>query len=372
MARCLVIGGGILGTTHARKALKMGYEVIQFERDEYPRSSSPRNFGLVWISGRASGDELTASLRTRELWAELHREIPELHFQPNGSLTLAKSEAELKVMQECMKKEDAASRGWEILDPTDTRKRNPELRGKYLASLWCPLDAVIEPDFALASLRTHLLGQQGYTWRPGVDVRSVDEVGTKVVVTSSENEKFEADLVIVCPGADHTSLFKAELAEAPIRRVRLQMMSTDIFSAHLTTSIADGDSMRYYPAYEVPALGELPPQHPVAAANNMQLLCVQRADGTLTIGDTHEYEEPFEFKLREDVYEYLHDVASELFGQKLPPIRSRWEGIYSQRTDDALCDRNFITSRIVTVTGGGGRGNTLAPVIAEMTFQEIS
>ncbi len=372
MSRCLVVGGGILGTAHARQALKLGYEVTQVERDGRPRSSSARNFGLVWISGRASGDELAASLRTRELWEEIHHEIPDLHFRSNGSLTIAKNEAELRVMEECLRKSDANDRGWEILDSRDTLRRNPVLRGKYLASLWCPLDATIEPDSALTALRAHLLKNENYSWRPDEDVRGVEEKGTQIVVTTAENEKIETDLVIVCPGADHTSLFKSELAEAPIRRVRLQMMSTDVFPGKLTTSIADGDSMRYYPAYDVPALNDLPPQNSVAAENHMQLLCVQRVDGSFTIGDTHEYVEPFEFKLREDVYKYLHEIASGFFGQKLPPIRNRWEGIYSQRTDNALCDRNFIGKRIVTVTGAGGRGNTLAPVIAETTFKELS
>jgi glycine/D-amino acid oxidase-like deaminating enzyme len=103
----------------------------------------------------------------------------------------------------------------------------------------------------------------------------------------------------------------------------------------------------------------------------MQLLLVQRTDGTLTIGDTHEYDEPFEFTLREDVYQYLHEVASDILGQKIPPITRRWDGVYSQRTDGAICERRFVTNKIVIVTGPGGRGNTLAPAIAEATFKEI-
>jgi hypothetical protein len=75
--------------------------------------------------------------------------------------------------------------------------------------------------------------------------------------------------------------------------------------------------MRYYPGYEVPTRENLPPQHQIAAtSNHMQLLMVQRADGTLTIGDTHEYAEPFEFKLDEGPYTYLHEVASNLIGKE--------------------------------------------------------
>jgi len=101
----------------------------------------------------------------------------------------------------------------------------------------------------------------------------------------------------------------------------------------------------------------------------MQLLMVQRADGTLTIGDTHEYDEPFPFKLEEEPYKYLHDVASNLLGRKLPEITNRWSGIYSQQTDGGICDRRQISTNIISITGPGGRGNTLAPAIAEETIK---
>ena len=98
--RVIVVGGGVLGTLHARAALAAGYEVIQVERDLLPSSASVRNFGLIWIGGRASGNELNVSLRTRELWEEISREIPEMTFRANGSLTLVRTNAELKVLEE--------------------------------------------------------------------------------------------------------------------------------------------------------------------------------------------------------------------------------------------------------------------------------
>ena len=78
------------------------------------------------------------------------------------------------------------------------------------------------------------------------------------------------------------------------------MLQTLPFPGRLTTSVADGDSLRYYPAYDVPSLASLPPQAPVAAENRAQLLLVQRLDGSLTIGDTHEYDEPFAFDVDEE------------------------------------------------------------------------
>jgi len=43
------------------------------------------------------------------------------------------------------------------------------------------------------------------------------------------------------------------------------MMQTQPFGGRLTTAIADGDSMRYYPAFDLPGRGRLGRQPPVAA-----------------------------------------------------------------------------------------------------------
>jgi FAD dependent oxidoreductase TIGR03364 len=370
--RVLVIGGGVIGTCHARQALKDGYEVIHLERDPLPSSASVRNFGLVWVGGRRSGDELESAIRARQIWGEIASEVKGLSFRPNGSLTVVRNQAELKVIEESLLKSDTDVRQWEVLDKSETQKLNPALRGDYIASLWSPLDAAVEPGEVLTSIRTSLLRKDKYTWRANIEITEILPSDGGVLALSKTGEEFGADIAIVCPGADHSTLFREQLESAPLRQVYLQMMSTAPFDEELTTSIADGDSLRYYPAYDVPSLKELPPQHQVASDNHMQLLLVQRTDGTLTIGDTHAYDKPFDFKLHEAPYEYLHNIASEIIGKKIPPIVDRWSGVYSQRFDGAICDRRFISPNIVVVTGPGGRGNTLAPEIAETTMKEFA
>ena len=58
----------------------------------------------------------------------------------------------------------------------------------------------------------------------------------------------------------------------------------------------------------------------------MQLLLVQRANGELTIGDTHVYDEPFDFAVDERVYEELRARAEAILGWQLPPVVRRWAG----------------------------------------------
>jgi len=187
--------------------------------------------------------------------------------------------------------------------------------------------------------------------------------------------------VILCPGAAHTGVAGRYLARGgggAVRRVRLQMMQTAPLAERITTALADGDSLRYYPAYDLPGRALLPPQAAAAERARAQLLLVQRADGGLTIGDTHEYAEPFGFDLDEDAYDHLRARAEALLGAPIPRVRRRWAGVYSEVTPKipehpavaghALYHRSEVEPGVVLVTGPGGRGMTCSPAIAHETF----
>jgi phosphoglycolate phosphatase-like HAD superfamily hydrolase len=182
--------------------------------------------------------------------------------------------------------------------------------------------------------------------------------------------RHEADLVLVCPGAETQGPMAQLLVDAPLRRVRLQMMQTEPLGERLTTSIADGDSLRYYPAFRVPALDRLPPPQPAGgAAHHMQLLVSQRATGGLTIGDTHDYDEPFDFGVDEAPY---GTCSTGRVAARVGRCR-RWSGdgpgVYSQalrRWRSAGADQ--VQPDVWVVTGPGGRGMTLSPAIAEETW----
>jgi len=42
--------------------------VVHSEREDAPRGASVRNFGFVWVSGRAGGGELDLAIEARDLW----------------------------------------------------------------------------------------------------------------------------------------------------------------------------------------------------------------------------------------------------------------------------------------------------------------
>ncbi len=174
---------------------------------------------------------------------------------------------------------------------------------------------------------------------------------------------------MLATGAAYDHLPGSRAVAARLRRVRLQMLETAPYASTLTTSLADADTLRYYPAYESAPLGRLGEQTPVAAAHHLQLLLVQRPDGGLTIGDTHAYGEPFDFALCEDPTVELLDRARRILGTELPPVRRRWEGVYAQCVDGDVCLREEVEPGVWLVTGPGGRGMTCSPAIAADTLQ---
>jgi FAD dependent oxidoreductase TIGR03364 len=370
--RVVIVGGGVLGTMHAVEARKRGFEVVQLEREPEARGASVRNFGLVWVSGRKAGPELSLALRARELWSELGARVPGLGFRAAGSLTLATSDTELSLLKEAAARPDAERRGFELLDAAAVRAVNPALRGEFAGGLHCRLDAIVEPRQVLPALRGYL-ASDGYEWLPG---REVTEIAPNAV-RDHTGAWHQCDLVILCPGAAHTGIAGRYLARSGgVRRVRLQMMQTAPLDARITTALADGDSLRYYPAFDLPGRAALPPQAGVAAQTRAQLLLVQRADGGLTIGDTHEYAEPFTFDVDEDAYDHLRGRAEALLGTPLPRIQRRWAGVYSEVEPAVpgdgrarvLYHRAEVEPGVVLVTGPGGRGMTCSPAIAEETF----
>ncbi|MEU3267092.1 TIGR03364 family FAD-dependent oxidoreductase [Streptomyces bacillaris] len=371
--RVIVVGAGVVGTMHAWHAVSRGHEVVQIERESEARGASLRNFGQIWVSGRAGGEELETALRARELWEGIGRRVPGLGFRACGSLTPLRTPAEAAVAEAAVARPDAAARGYKLLTAGEARALNPALRGEFTAALWCERDAAVEPRTAQLALKQQLLASGRYTYLGGREVREV--VGA-AAVRDDHGDVHAGDAVILATGAWLGGLVR-ELAgpDLPVRRVRLQMMQTDPLGEPLTTSVADADSFRYYPAYRGEALDALnahQPQDPVAAEHRMQLLMVQRNDGGLTIGDTHEYEHPFAFDTVEEPYEHLARVVEAFLGRPLPRIRHRWAGVYAQCTDTSrVVHRQQVADGVWLVTGPGGRGMTCSPAIAETTADQL-
>jgi FAD dependent oxidoreductase TIGR03364 len=364
--RTVVVGAGIIGTTHALFALARGATVVHLERDATPHGATMRNFGLIWVSGRASGAELALALRARALWEEIAAFVPDAGFRANGSLTLINSEEELLVAQRALSRLDADARGFELLSHDEVFSRNPALKGNFEVGLFCGRDAAVESRVALGALRRWMRATGRYEYIAGRELVGVNDYEA----IDHRGDHHRADRVWLCVGAT-LSGFCAELFEhEPLRRVRLNMAETEPFESTLTTSIANGDSFRYYPNFRDDATELLKEQESLAQRYAVQLLCQQRLHGGLTIGDTHEVDEPGVFETVDRPMDLIVEAARHLIGDHLPAIERRWSGVYHQvdPLGSEIYYRKDVAAGVTAVTGAGGRGMTLSPAIAEESF----
>jgi FAD dependent oxidoreductase TIGR03364 len=364
----VVVGGGVFGTMHALFALARGATVVHLERDLVPSGATVRNFGLVWVSGRAPGRELQLALRSRELWEDIAEDVPGVGFRANGSITLIENEKELEVAERAMVRGDAKEREFELLTRDEILERNPALRGEFNSGIYCGRDAAVESRAALGALRTYMENSRRYEFLPGHELAGVADH----VAIDHRGVHYGGDQVVLCLGAT-LSGFGAELFENdPLRKVRLYMAETEPLGDTLTTSVANGDSFRYYPGFAEFAKDILDAQPSPAADFAIQLLCQQRLHGGLTIGDTHEPEVPGLFETLDRPMDIIERAARLVIGPAMPRIERRWSGVYHQLVDptpNEIYFRKQVANGVSAVTGAGGRGMTLAPAIAEESFQ---
>ena len=193
---------------------------------------------------------------------------------------------------------DAAARAITFLEPDEVRACNPAVRGDVAGALHCPRTPSSSPASRWARCAR--------TWRRRAGSATAS---TRPPCRRRRAARARRHLGDPLGGRPRRPRHRRGLRPPPRRRRRSRAACAGSGSrcsrrhpspATLTTSLADADTLRYYPAYEAAPLAELGEQTRLAAAHHLQLLLVQRPDGGLTIGDTHAYGEPFDFALCED------------------------------------------------------------------------
>jgi FAD dependent oxidoreductase TIGR03364 len=357
VSHVVVAGGGVIGTAVSVGALDRGHTVTHLERDAAPRGASVRNFGLVWICGRAGGRELELALQGRSLWRTLGERAPAIGFRQPGCLLVARSQAELDLIAAACDRDDSRERGFRLVAPDEARRLNP-LLGEIAGALHSPLDSIVEPAAALTALRE--LCEATGRYRFIAERTVVDLDGGAIDHTGARHA---GDVAVICPGEALEWIPAAIREPAGLSRRSLQMLELAPLRPQSPTVVADGDAMRYYPAFDLPERAAIPPPDPIVERYGAQLLAAPRLDGALTVGDTHVDDQPGMFGSSEEADEHLLGRVEELLGPR-GAVRRRWTGSYVRRTDGADCIVIATIKEGVVVTAAGGMGMTAAPAFA--------
>jgi FAD dependent oxidoreductase TIGR03364 len=364
--RVLIVGAGVIGLTHAVTARDAGHSVTILERDGRALGASIRNFGTLWPIGCAFGPERDQALDGVRRWKEVAAAAGIWH-SAKGSLSLAYREEAWSVLNEFA----GAGGDFELLDAAEVTRRYPAANPNGLrGALFSREETVVHAPTAIPALADHAR-------KLGVTIH----FGTPVVrthadsVDTADGRTFGFDHLVIAAGEEMRLFFPEEVAAAQIEPCRLQMMRTvpqrpgfelgAVFVSDLT--------LCHYPAFRgCPSTArlrarleaELPEHH----RWGVHVIAAQHQDGTLTLGDSHEYGLDLPPGSRPEVDDLILGALRDF--AIIPDLRiaSRWQGVYLKskigQTQVVLHPRE----RVTMVTAMGGLGMTLSWGLARQTI----
>ena len=364
-----VVGAGIVGLACAYAAARRGARVAVFDRDFAARGASVRNFGLILITG-LGGDDWIRARRARNIWEKLSAAAG-IKISHRGLVVTARLEETLAVLESFALTE--AGGECEMLSPSQARKRSPGLRADGLrGALWSPNELRVESREAIPRLTRFLADRFGvqFFWRVAVHSANPPRLETSV-------GKFAASRCAICPGGDSVTLFADRLASYKLQFCKLQMLrlrparkNFQIGAAVINDlSVGRYEGFRKIPAHRA-LLSRLKKEKSDALTHGVHLVAAQSADGSLTVGDSHEYgqnpPDPFAPVAAENL---ILREFNETFNAPAE-VCERWLGWYPYLPDRSLLiDRPDKAVRVVMVTAGIGA--SIAFAVGEEIADEL-
>ncbi|GAB3174197.1 TIGR03364 family FAD-dependent oxidoreductase [Telluribacter humicola] len=372
----IVVGAGILGTSHALQAARLGKKVLVLEKDNFPTSATVRNFGQVVPSG-LSGRWHRYGQRSVQLYKEIQAEF-DISVRANGSVYVASDEQEWQLAHEAEELFRDKAYPTQLLSAEETLARHPYLKPSYVkGSLFFPDDVSVEPDRLVHRLIQYIQQKYGVTYLPNTAVLDCQPTAEGVEVVTARREKYYGQHVVVCNGSEFRLLFPDLFASSGLVVSKLQMLQTSpLPNVTLAGNILTGLTIRRYESFEeCPSFARIttPHQYEELKKWGIHLLFKQAMDGSIIIGDSHEYAtadrtDELGFDVKEHINELILREAERIVEFPVIKIARAWAGYYAQHPDEIL--EREVAPGLHIITGIGGKGMTSSLGYAEEKVKE--
>jgi len=369
----IVVGAGMLGLAHAYHASKRDLKVLVLERGDRARGASVRNFGMVATIAQAPGRNMDRSLRTEQIWRDIAERSP-LELAKCGCLIVADTAEEMRVLEEYVDMQRSTDRDVRLVAPADLRTYAPPARAdRLLGGIWAPDVYKIDQRSAMLTFAAWLREACDVDFVFNTEVREID-----LPRVETATDTYLAERAVVCTGDDFSTLFPEAFAEAGAQRCRLQMVRTvpQPEDCRLGPFVLGGLSVARYEAFQACAGIDdlkrmLQDRYPDQLLQGIHVIAAEETDGSVTIGDSHHYNEVVSPAQSEVIERLILDYLAERVALADNRIAERWIGEYASLPDaDCLILEPQTGVRIVTMTNGMGMTHGLA--IAEETLGALS
>ncbi|MBC6997850.1 TIGR03364 family FAD-dependent oxidoreductase [Cytophaga sp. FL35] len=374
----IVIGGGVLGTFHAYHAVNKGLKVALIEKDIQPQGATVRNFGQVVPSGMNTKWQ-NFGRESLAIYKDIQKKF-DITVREEGSIYIASNAEEVQLLEELNSINKSNSYTSELLTAKQCLDNYPGLKKDYVkAGLFFPKEVKVEPRTMILKLHEYLRNK-GLDIYMGETVMDCDALRSGVQLTTSKNKQFSSKKVIICNGSDFKILYPSYFEESDLIVSKLQMMQTKSQTNYtLPSSVLTGLSIRRYESFtECPSFSSIKAkENPNSLEKQwgVHILFKQADDGSVIIGDSHEYAsaaqmEHLGFDLNMDIDHFILNEAKKIFDLPTYEIQNRWFGMYSQCKSTDIFQKT-IDEDIHIVTGIGGKGMTGSAGFAKNNINSI-
>jgi FAD dependent oxidoreductase TIGR03364 len=370
----IVIGAGIVGLATARALAEKGFAVKVFERNPKASGASVRNFGMVWPIGQPAGTLYNRAMRSREIWKQV-AEGSGIWHEETGSLHLAYNAEEWQVLLELYGIFKTEGRNVLLLDKYQVTMQYDYVNTNNLqGGLYSADEMLVDPREAIAAIPAYLESKYEVEFYWSSCITYISER----TVYIGQEDSYEADIVILCSGADFETLYPEEFAQLPITKCKLQMQRSAPLANgdRIKTAICAGLSLLHYASFKaaksLPALQQkMQAQMRDHLHLGIHVMAAQNGKGEITIGDSHEYglhHDPFDsVAVNQMILDYLNSFL------RIDPasIIETWHGIYPKLTNGDT--EIFISPEegVYILNGVGGAGMTLSFGLAEEMLAQL-
>jgi D-hydroxyproline dehydrogenase subunit beta len=378
----IVIGSGILGTFHAYHALKAGKKVLIIEKDKRPQEATVRNFGQIVPSGLPVGEWNQYGRISTEIYKEIQKES-DISIRNNGSVYIASGKDELTVLEEMQQRFSADDYACEIMAADKVLERYPSIQQDYVAgALFFPTEVSAEPEKMIHQLHLYLVNkfEEAVVFQYHNPVISAQVIGDNARIRTASGEVFSAEHCIICNGRDVKVLFPEVFAKSGLIVSKLNMMATlPQPQIKLHGNILTGLSIRRYESFQSCDTYQLLNAEsidPDLKKFGIHILFKQRVDGSIIIGDSHEYAPVMD---QDDLSIYYNNMeinklmireAKKIIRLDSWDMAQCWTGFYAQHNELEIFEKT-IDGRIHIASGIGGKGMTTSPGYAKANLKRL-
>ena len=375
----IIVGAGALGSFHAYHACKKGLKVLLLEKDLQPQEATVRNFGQVVPSGMSRGKWQHYGKRSLEIYKSLQNKF-DISVRQSGSVYIASDDAELTLINELRDINRKDGYPSMLLKKEDCLLKYPGLKESYCrGALFFPEEITVEPDKMIHRVIAFMREQLALTYRPNTLVSFCDYVNGKCIAEDNLGNAYTSDKVIICNGRDFRNLYPQVFYGSDIEVSKLQMMKTVSQPGYtLKGSVLTGLSIRRYESFQ-----ECPSFETLEAGNiedrfkkwGVHILFKQATDGSIIIGDSHEYasakeQDKLGFEINQEINSVIIEEAKRIFDLPNWTMASYWNGYYGQSKSHDVFKKEVATN-IHIVTAIGGKGMTGSAGLAEESIKEL-